>query len=117
MPDGTVDGSITPPAPLVRRAAAIAHAREDEAVLDPGHAGAVLAQPSDRADRARHEQEPIRQPPRLLRQRSRLKCRDRDTRKIVVRERGMADMSRDQNLVVLLSLEVILAVGELPVLE
>ena len=54
-------------------------------------------EPRDRADRPRDEEEAIREPPRSLRQQSPQLGQERDAREVVVRERRVADVGREQN--------------------
>ena len=77
-----VDLGVPAAALLVREAAAVAEAGEDEAVADPAHGRFVARQPGDRADRPGDEQEPVR----VAARRARRGCRpseggDRDARR------------------------------------
>ncbi len=82
-------------------------------MLDTANRGLIQGQPGDRADRARHEQKPvgIAQVPvsQILRQ-----CRrDCDPRKIVVSERRMADVTRDEHLICGIACQTQLTIGQM----
>ena len=92
--------AVAVPAALVRQAALVADARDSQAMLDAIQRLAVLVQPRQRSDRARREHEPVGVPQLSLRKLLGEHRRDRDPREVVVGERRVADVGRDQHLVV-----------------
>ncbi len=98
--DGPVDGGVAPATTLVRGVAAIADAREDQAVPDARGRRLVEREPRDRPDRAGDEEEAVRVAERCAGEGACQRHGDRDPRQVVVRERGVAAMARDQDLLV-----------------
>ena len=103
---------ITTPAALVGQVPAIADTRERQAVCDPIEPVAVLVQPCERPDRPRGEEEAVRVPKPSLHQLLREHRRNDDPREVVVGERGVAYIGRDQDLAVPSTLDQVLGVGE-----
>src|SRR5439155_6676010 len=90
----------------------IAYTREHEAVPDPLEELLVTGQPDDRPDGARHEHEPVRVAERYATQRAAEKRSERDAGEVVVGERGMAHVAREQDLALFGSRNHALPVGE-----
>ena len=86
-------------------------------MLDPVEAVAVAVQPGERADRARGEQKAVGVAQRAVEELAREHRRDRDPGEVVVGERGVADVGRDEDLARALALDLELRVGEVAGLE
>ena len=97
---GAVDVGGAAPTALVRDRTAIAEPGQHQTVRDPAGLGVVPGEPSDRTDRAGHEEEPERMAPFATRQPERELPGHRQARAVVVRERGMARVRRHQDLAV-----------------
>src|SRR6266540_3633842 len=107
---GSIDLGIASSAFLVREGPDISDTGDREAMFDPLRLLLVESQPRNRPDGSGDEKEPIREsairPP----------CkgigkpgRHRDPRQVVVRERRMADVAGDEDLILDLSLQQVLA--------
>src|SRR5690606_26612342 len=91
-------------ASLVREASTVADPADHEPSGYPSESVLVARKPRDRTDRARHEDEAkSAAEPALGGQAAREKRRDSDTGEIVVGERGMANVSRDEEFLVSLT--------------
>ena len=86
-------------------------------MLDAMQRVAVLVKPRQRSDRARREKDPIRVPQPALRELPREHRRDGDAGEVVVGERRMAHIRRNEHLFLAFALEPNLAVGEVTRLE
>jgi hypothetical protein len=110
-----VDLGVAAAAALVGEPARVADAGQDQAVADAVKAVLVAGQPGDRADRARYEQEPVAETGPGLGQHGGQAGGHGDPRAVVVGQRRVADMAADQHLVGGLTLDQVLAVGEVAV--
>ena len=116
--DGPVDLGASTERPLVRERVRVAQTGQGQAVPDPGGALAVAGEPRDRADGAGREQEAIGEPARVEGgEMAGEKRRDRDAREVVIAERRVAHVSRDEHLVGPPPRKHELSVGEAPRLE
>jgi hypothetical protein len=110
---GAIDGRVAAHRPLVRERRRVAQARQREPVLDPPRPLAVLRQPGDGADRAGRVQEPQRVPAAGARgQVARQERRHDQAREVVVGQRRVAHVSRDEDLVLQRPRQHQLAVGQ-----
>ena len=116
MGHGAIDQGIAPAAFLVGRAAAVADAGDHQAMPDAAHPMLIAREPGDRADRARGEQKTVAVARSQRGEALGQKRQQRQPRAVVVGERGVADMRREQELVVRLAAVQILAVTEAAVL-
>ena len=112
MGHGAIDQGIAPAALLVGRAAAVADAGDDEAVLDAAHPMLVAREPGDRADCPRGEQKTVAVARPQRGEALGQKRQQREPRAVVVGERRVADVRREQELLVRRAAVQILAVGE-----
>src|SRR5688572_29672682 len=115
MGNRAIDQRRTGPTLLVVEAARVANARQDQPVLYRGCLIAMVGEPCNGADRSRYEQEPIRE----ASSRARTQCRrqkrcDTHTGKIVVAQRWVTQVARDQHFVSAFDGEKALAVGKMP---
>ena len=110
--DGPVDIGGETPAALVVDAAAVADASEHKTVLDAADFVLIARQPGDRTDGPRHEKEAVAVAMRSARQDARERRRHRDAGQVVVAHRWMANMSRDQELILDLAGEQAFAISE-----
>ena len=117
LPGGAVDGGVAATAPLVRQRARVADARGDEAVLDAVEPILVPREPGQRPDRRRAEQEAVGVAPLLRLQMPGERRQQHDPREVVVAERGVADVGREQDLVLGLARQEAFRVGDDAVLE
>ena len=115
--DGPIDLAVAAPAALVGQATGVADAGDGQAVLDAMQRVAVLVKPRQRPDRPGREQEAVGVPQLSLRELLGEHRRDRDAREVVVGQRRVAHVGRDQDFVLALPLEPHLAVGEVTGLE
>src|SRR5690349_19877121 len=97
---------------LVVEPAVVAEACQHDAVLDSSGLLPVPRQPGDGADGRRDEQKAIAVPPLARQQLPGEEDRYGQTREIVIRQRRMADVTRDQDLVAAFAGQEALAVAE-----
>ena len=118
MGDGGVDLGVPAAALLVRQRAGVADARDDEAVADALDDLAVVREPADRPDRPGPPEKPVRVPKRRLPGEGAADLRQQcHARQVVVGQRRVARVGRQQDLVVRRAVEHGLAVGDGPGLE
>src|SRR5690349_18608182 len=97
---GPVDSRISSARLFVGERSGVTDDAQNPAMLDLICLVFVETQPGDGTDGRRNEQEAIRVVTvGLFLQSPSEKCGDRNSRQIVVRQRGMTDVGRDQNLV------------------
>ena len=98
--------------------AGISQAHQGQPASNPTQPVDVPGQPGDGADGSRDEEETVRTPPLVLVQEVPGKVGgDADARKVVVAERGMANVCRDQEFVVEFARQEQLAVGQMARLQ
>src|SRR4029077_6155954 len=95
---GAVDLGVAAPALLVVHRAGVADTGDDETVPDARDRLGVAREPGDGADRAREEEKTVRIPPARPAQELRERGRERDAREVVVGERRMAAVRREEDL-------------------
>src|SRR5687767_12873643 len=112
MVHGAIDEGIASTALLVGRTTAVAYTRHDQAMLDPRRRFLVARKPCDRTDGPRHEEEAVAAA-RLQFGEALCQVREeRDPRAIVICQRGMADVGREEELFFRLSRKQKLPVGK-----
>ncbi len=108
---------VSPAALLVVESARISNAGQNQTVADARGGFLISRQPGDGPDRAGNEQKPIGITKIASGKKLGQKGRDRQSGKIVIRERRMAGMAGNQNLVAGPAGQIALAVGQVPVFE
>ncbi len=117
MGRGAVDARIPSGAFLVGERTRVAQQADDEPVGDTSHSRLVFRQPGNRADRAGREHEAIPVLARAAGKRSRELAGDCDTAGIVIRQRGVANVREDDDLLGYATRQKALRVGEAPGLQ
>src|SRR4051812_50939 len=97
MGESAVNVRITAPASLVRNIAGISHTRQDQPVPDALNSRFVARQPRDRPDGAGSKQKAIRVTMSRILQTPSQSYGKRDARQVVVGQRGMTNMRRDEH--------------------
>ena len=115
--DGAVDVGVAAPALLVGERSGVPDARDHQTVTDAPDVLLVAREPDDRADGAGDEQQPVRVAERAGAEQTAERGEHRDPGQVVVRQRRMADMGREEHLFVARSGNEHFAVGERAGLE
>ena len=108
----TVDDRISPPALLVHRAAAVADAAQHEAMIDARNLRLVASEPCDGADGSGREQKAVAEPRLQAADPVREVGKKRQAGAVVVGERRVANVCRQQHLAVAAPLVQVLPVSQ-----
>ena len=115
--EDSVDFGVASSTSLVRQLPGIAEAGQHQPMSNPVEALLVQRQPGDSPNRAGEEQESVRVSRRCLAEQARKAHRHRDAGQVVVTERGMTRVAREEHFVGLLPWDIALADRHAPVGE
>src|SRR5450432_2408322 len=108
---------VSSPGALISYVTGVPDARQHQPMTNPCENRFVLGQPGDCTNAARNKEKAVRVTTRRLGKSSSQFNRERDTGKVVIRERRMANMTGDEHLIGLLTFKQVFAIGQVPIRE